>query len=167
MELSDETSSWRYSVRFDSAALKRADLVPIVTPVMESMVPAQELREVALTVLGELFTNALDHGVLGLSSDLKHGDGGLERYLSARTEALAGLSVGSVAVSLHSEQNAGGGRILIKVEDSGPGFTPTEASTPSGDSSKPSGRGISLVQHLGTSVDYNERGNEVEAVLSW
>jgi len=102
-ELADENGGWDYTVRFDSAALKRADLILMVTPVMESMVPKQELREVALTVLGGLFTNALDHGVLGLSSTLKHGEGGFERYLCARMDSLSSLTEGSVAVTLESE----------------------------------------------------------------
>ena len=71
----------------------------------------------ALTVLGELFTNALDHGVLGLSSTLKHGEGGFERYLCARMDALSSLTEGSVAVTLESEQRTDGGEIRINVRD--------------------------------------------------
>lgn len=70
-------------------------------------------------------------------------------------------------MSLHGEQKTGSGRIRIKVEDSGPGFKRKEESTSPDESDTPSGWGISLVQQLCTSLDYNERGNEVEAVLSW
>jgi hypothetical protein len=86
-ELADENGGWDYAVRFDSAALKRADLILMVTPVMESMVPKQELRKVALTVLGGV-VHQRAHGVLGLSSTLKHGEGGFERYLCARAASI-------------------------------------------------------------------------------
>ena len=65
------------------------------------------------------------------------------------------------------ERKAGRRRIRNKVEDSGHGFKRKEEATSPDESDTPSGRGISLVQQLCTSLDYNERGNEVEAVLSW
>ncbi len=111
-ELADENGGWDYAVRFDSAALKRADLILMVTPVMESMVPKQELRKVALTVLGGVVhQRARSRGVGAFVDAQARG-----RWLRA--------------VPLHT-------------------------------------RGIDLVEELCTSVAYNERGNEVEAVLNW
>ena len=52
------------------------------------------------------------------------------------------------------------------MRDSGAGFE-RSSDAPMDSEVAPSGRGMDLVEELCTSVAYNERGNEVEAVLNW
>ncbi len=59
-----------------------------------------------------------------------------------------------------------GREVRINVRDSGAGFE-RSSDAPMDSEMAPSGRGIDLVEELCTSVAYNERGNDVEAVLNW
>ncbi len=59
-----------------------------------------------------------------------------------------------------------GGEIRVNVRDSGAGFE-RSSDAPMDSAVAPSGRGLDLVEELCTSVAYNERGDEVEAVLHW
>lgn len=54
-------------------------------------------------------------------------------------------------------------RILVEVEDEGPGFRPAEVPNPTADENlrKPNGRGILLMRSFMNLVRFNERGNRV------
>ena len=54
-------------------------------------------------------------------------------------------------------------RIVIQIEDQGPGFIPTELPDPTAEEnlSRPNGRGVMLMHAYMTKVDFNERGNRV------
>ena len=80
-------------------------------------------RERLFTVLAELLTNAIDHGVLGIQSRVKHSADGFDAYYQDRDRRLAALQDGYVAVSLTHVPSASGARLIVRVEDSGPGFT--------------------------------------------
>ena len=53
------------------------------------------------TILTELFANALDHGVLGLSSSLKSSPEGFSQYYHERTKRLERLVYGYIRVELN------------------------------------------------------------------
>ena len=54
-------------------------------------------------------------------------------------------------------------RVKVTVEDEGDGFDPADLPDPClpENIEKPSGRGVMMMRHFMTSVEYNERGNKV------
>jgi anti-sigma regulatory factor (Ser/Thr protein kinase) len=116
------------------------------------------------TVLSELFTNALEHGLLGLESTAKDTEQGFSEYYLDRGRRLQSLQHGAIIITLDYQGEDSTGRLLIKVEDSGAGFDFRPHARPSNDYS---GRGISLIEGLCDSVEYNDKGNSVQAVFSW
>ncbi len=54
-------------------------------------------------------------------------------------------------------------RMVIEVEDQGPGFTPEELPDPTAEEnlSRPNGRGVMLMRAYMTKVDFNRKGNRV------
>ncbi|MFH7422583.1 fused response regulator/phosphatase, partial [Pseudomonas syringae pv. tagetis] len=73
-------------------------------------------------VLGELYSKALEHGVLGLDSALKHDAAGFALYYQKRAERLDRLQSGFIRKTLQVETVAQGGRLTLGVEDSRQGF---------------------------------------------
>jgi anti-sigma regulatory factor (Ser/Thr protein kinase) len=126
------------------------------------------------TILAELYSNALEHGVLGLSSDLKESTAGFAQYYLKREAALAELESGQVTITLACEPNADpdekGGCLLMRFEDTGAGFDYDNALL--GEASKHKtegycGRGIPLIITMCESITYHGNGNIVEARFRW
>ena len=118
-------------------------------------------------VLSELYSNALEHGVLGLDSRLKRDTEGFAHYYQQRRERLATLKSGFVRVSLQVEPIGESGRVLIQVEDSGAGFDVTKVMARPLDADRLSGRGVSLVRQLCPAARWAPDGRSATVEFSW
>lgn len=65
--------------------------------------------------------------------------------------------------TVHVEFEINDDRMVIQIEDQGPGFVPDELPDPTAEEnlSRPNGRGVMLMRAYMTEVDFNERGNRV------
>ena len=142
----------RRAVTFDADALRDGDLVGRV------LGPLAANEGLAL-IVAELVNNAVEHGVLGLSSSMKDGDGGFEAYYAARAAGLATLNSGSVGVEIDGDDDTG---VRVSVTDSGPGFRDAPA-TP--ESASLHGRGLALIRGLGAQVSVEAPGNRVTVTI--
>ena len=110
--------------------------------------------------------HALEHGVLGLSSSLKQGAEGFERYVEARQQSLQNLQKGQITFSLSYRTEQGQGVIRIDMQDSGAGFNYRALSDDAlAPSKRLSGRGIALIRRFCRHVEYRGAGNKVYAEL--
>jgi anti-sigma regulatory factor (Ser/Thr protein kinase) len=119
------------------------------------------------TVLSELFTNALEHGLLGLDSSSKETEKGFDDYYQERDKRLADLQLGSIILSLDYQGGDNNARLVVNVEDTGKGFDFRPGLLGGRQHNDYSGRGISLIEGLCDSIEYSGSGNTVEAVFSW
>lgn len=122
------------------------------------------------TLLSELYNNALEHGVLDLSSDLKTSSDGFSYYYAERDRRLETISGHYIRFALNHTMTHDGGRLTIACEDSGRGFdhqNQLAASKADGPEKTYSGRGLLLMQKLGHSLSYTEYGSRAEIVYDW
>jgi len=65
--------------------------------------------------------------------------------------------------TVHVEFSIDQDRMVIQIEDQGPGFEPEDLPDPTAaeNLSRPNGRGVMLMRAYMTEVDFNERGNRV------
>jgi two-component system, HptB-dependent secretion and biofilm response regulator len=127
------------------------------------------------TIVTELYNNALDHGLLGLDSRLKHNSDGFESYYQMRSAALSEHPSGQITLTLSllttENELTPGYTLEIRVSDSGSGFQSEHwlrSDMQSGEGNDvPWGRGISLVAGLCEDLQYNAAGNEAVARYSW
>ena len=166
--LGDNASrNWHIELSLEADALHRVDPLPTL---MRTLTDVQDLAQHAqtiFTILAELVTNAIDHGLLGLDSALKATPDGFVKYYEQRDRRLAELRHGVLRIHLAHDRKESGGRLAMKVEDSGPGFD-FHAVLPSMDTNQHySGRGIPLLRSLCKSLTYRGNGNSVEAVYVW
>lgn len=139
----------------------KADLLNIALSVMKQVDLAPEVRQRAFTALAELINNAIDHGVLGLDSALKNDIEGFASFLEEREKRMADLTENDqIMLNLRSVDT---GRIIITVEDTGPGF---DAEKLQSESDALSGRGLKLLNSLCDSVMRNAKGNSTTIILS-
>ena len=164
---------WKLSFFLSPQLLQKVDPLPaIINSVMDLQAPEGH-RERIYTILAELFSNALDHGLLGLDTRTKRTPEGFLRYYAQREERLAVLNHGFIRLELvHVPQDSvddggKGGSVYIRMEDGGPGFDHRRVhSTLEGNTSH-GGRGIALVRSLCAELAYNDRGNCADVVYRW
>ncbi|SEP72382.1 Histidine kinase-like ATPase domain-containing protein [Ectothiorhodospira magna] len=116
------------------------------------------------TILHELYSNALDHGILQLPSWMKATPEGFSAYYNERERRIAAGISGSIRVDLSYEPGTQVDRVRMTITDSGQGFDVDRPRDALDASVKPWGRGIALVRELCESVTYSHQGTQVEAV---
>lgn len=152
---------WRYELSLGAAELKSLHTVPLIMGFISQIKPLAQAHADVFLILTELFLNALDHGLLAMSSELKSRPDGMEYYLQERARRLAALENGRIDIELTGHDLGGRSLLRIRVSDSGPGFDHRWLQQP--DSTRPSGRGIALVAALSASLRFLGNGNVVEA----
>ena len=162
-----DRGEWKLSMRFNGARLRETNPVPILVNYLMEMEELEAERQSLFTVMTELYINALDHGVLGLDSNLKTDPAGFEAYFQTRESRLANLDSGHVIFNLSVEQESSRRSILLRIEDSGKGFDFENHNPPLDEATALSGRGLLLIQDLCESLEYHGKGNIAIARFGW
>ncbi len=162
---------WQLSVHLSEKDMKHNDVINQLVNLIKDKGRLASHLDVLYTVLSELFSNALEHGILQLDSCKKNDADGYVEYYKDREKALEQLKSASMDIDISvagPERN----KLLIKVTDSGSGFdidnatqlpTAPNCQLPEeGDLSY--GRGVELVTLLCESLVYSNNGRTVEAV---
>ena len=166
-DISISDNSSEISLLFNGYCLKNVDPVPLVINHINQMTNTDVPHQDMFVILSELYTNALDHGVLNLDSALKSSANGFENYFAERKQRLDALDRGQIQLTLRIRFHKTGGQFNIIFEDSGPGFDYKQFLDGKIYGSSFSGRGIYLIRQLCESVTYFEPGNRVEAIYLW
>jgi CheY-like chemotaxis protein len=157
-----------FSLTLTGNRLRQADPIPLIINHIQELEGLHSHRRLLFTILTELYVNALDHGVLRLDSSLKSSADGFTEYFREREERLLDLDKGFVKMEVQTQLTTNGGKMKIRVEDSGQGFDfLTLGLSEKSDSNQLSGRGILLLNELCESVTFHEPGNTVEVVYTW
>lgn len=161
--------SWQFSLTLEAAQLRRLDLEPMLTGFCNTLGLDQKRQGPFSLILRELLTNALDHGLLGLGSELKNGLEGFERYLQLRLERLDELNHGQIQLEISQTGSTQGNQLSIAVIDSGPGFDweKYKQSLAADAEGAYHGRGLLLVERISDNLEVRGRGNHVLAQLFW
>ncbi|MDN3649366.1 fused response regulator/phosphatase [Reinekea marina] len=158
---------WDFDYYLRGQSLKSFNPLPMILNILTEVEGLRSLSGQLYTLMAELYSNALEHGVLGLDSKVKASSDGFQKYYLERESKLEALTEGFVRISIKHIPVEGGGELVLQIEDSGPGFnhqafmqkdTPLEGYT---------GRGIPLIRGICREFNYNGSGNKVTATLTW
>jgi len=158
---------WALDFEVKPSTFRLFDPLPLLLNILVEVPGLRRHSGSLYTILAELYSNALEHGVLGLKSEWKESPEGFSRYYTERTERLRVLIDGFVSFHLSHKTTADGGSLLIRVGDSGGGFSHVEKLNVGHKTEGYSGRGIPLIRTLCESLRYIDNGSQVEAVFSW
>jgi CheY-like chemotaxis protein len=156
----------RLSLQFGPQALGQADTVESVIRVATSLGLVESFPALP-AVLGELFANALDYGVLALDGRHKRRSAeDRQAFRDERQRRLDMLDEGFIAVEAEPTF-VGGSRLLrLAVADSGAGFDWKRRSTFGADESDfDAQRGLARVGRLVVALDFNSEGSEAIAMI--
>ena len=123
------------------------------------------IRSRLFTVLSELYSNALEHGVLRLDSNLKQAEDGFIAYYETRAIRLVELTAATIHIKYVYDPDRA--CITLTITDTGDGFD-LEQVQKVGDSAA-FGRGLPLIFELCDTVQYSKGGREatVTLLLPW
>lgn len=160
---------WEMHYELGISSLKNFNPMPLMIHVMMEVPGLRAMGGQLYTVMAELFSNAFEHGVLGLSSSLKATPQGFMEYYHQREERLDGLVDGFVRIHMQHRGDGRSGELILRIEDSGPGFDYQEVLERKrrGEGNEYSGRGLRLIDEICDSLQYIGIGNQVEAVIRW
>lgn len=159
---------WRMTMHLQADLLRHSDPLPVILQSITEIQGLNNRRQHLYTILAELFSNALEHGLLDLDSKMKQTPNGFTQYYVERNNRLKNLTEGCIVIDVQHTPNEVGGRLIIRVEDSGKGFDYSNLNMKTlAENSQHSGRGVPLINSLCESVTYIGKGNIVEAVYIW
>ncbi len=165
-ELLDGSEDFRLSYELGPRSLRSSNPLPLLQQLLVEFPQLRPQAGAIFTVLSELYSNALEHGLMGLDSGLKRSASGFTEYYERRQRALAELN-GWIRFDFRCQIDGGSGRLEVTVIDSGPGFDHEAVAAAEGPNHSYHGRGVQLLRGLCRSLTYRGRGNEVEAVFAW
>lgn len=167
----ESSPDWQWYLNLSGKSLVSVNPVPMIMNQIHDIEGGGDHWQSLYTILTELFVNALDHGILGLSSELKNSAEGFTQYYYEREKRLKKLVSGYMNISLSYHLLVEGGKMIISIKDSGDGFDSWDViknnseKNQNGEALK--GRGIELVNQLADTLEYQENGTLVEATYIW
>lgn len=156
---------WNISLNIEPTDIKKLNVVNNIISLLPSSIRVSYRFDAFRTILSELYSNALEHGLLNLSSSMKATPEGFGQYYQLRDQRLEELTEGFIMVNISAYQETGEIKSKITIEDSGQGFEGLLDSPQDKVSVQPWGRGIALVKSLSEKVTYSDNGSKVESVL--
>jgi len=167
---------WRFSYEIAGESLKNSDPTPVIQKLIQDAPLFSTQMSNIYTVLSELYVNALDHGVLGLDSQLKNKAEGFTAYYQERMRRLEALDEGFIRFEVDYDSTEENYHLTLRVSDSGDGFDVSQwlAKNMSDQLEQHfnpvhvplSGRGLSLVKKFTDSLQFYENGSVVEVRFS-
>ncbi|QWA27185.1 fused response regulator/phosphatase [Pseudomonas sp. RC3H12] len=158
---------WSMQFELRGESLRRFNPVPYLVQLLQEIHGLRPSSGRLHSVLSELYSNALEHGVLGLDSGLKCDAEGFSEYYRQRAERLARQVQGVVGIALRVEPQGAGGRLTIEVRDSGAGFDVAGMLAGEPAAQGFSGRGVSLVRRLAGNAQWLEGGRLARVEFQW
>ncbi|WP_404360330.1 hypothetical protein [Methylotuvimicrobium sp. KM1] len=161
---------WAIAMQFDIEGLRLMNPIPAIVDGLTDLQGLQGLqgqREMIFTIVSELFTNALDHGLLRMDSLQKQTPEDFLHFYELRQERLNSATSGTIEIAIDSIPKSNGGQFIVDVQDSGEGFNIDNIFSDLDNNQSFFGRGIQLVTQLCSTIEYNPCGNRVKAVYDW
>ena len=157
---------WNLSLNIRPDDIRTLDVIDVIVGLLPSSIRISHSFDALRTVLSELFSNSLEHGLLELSSSLKGGHDGFISYYELRENRLNSLVKGAITIDISTFSLGKEIKLKISIEDSGNGFDVEYENMLNPSASQPWGRGISLVRSLSEKLIYSKQGRKVEAIIN-
>ena len=154
---------WTITMHLTGRDFQRGDPSSQIIQFLSQATGVDIHQDILSTVLTELYSNALEHGLLKLDSNLKASDDGFVEYYLNRSEGITRLDAerDSIDIEVRFIPDKLNPRIIIAITDSGEGF---EMQTlPAADEDELHGRGQKLLRSLCDNLVYSNGGRTATA----
>lgn len=160
-------TEWRCVYQLSNRSLGQFNPLPLLLHICMAVPGLRRRSGEVYTLLSELYTNALEHGVLELPSEWKNSPEGFGQYYAERERRMSRVNGHSITFILEHRLVKRGGQLKISCEDSGKGFDFAQYESGKDSGTPYAGRGLMLIRQLSDSLIFKQRGNQVEIVYHW
>lgn len=157
--------SFEYVLNADS--LRNTDPLPYVLQILTTVPGLSSFSSQIFMILSELYSNALEHGVLKLSSAKKSSSDGFVQYYDERERRLSNLVDGYVKISVKVSSDLNSRSLILYVEDSGSGFDYHSVNYDMSNTELLYNRGLALLDQLCSKLEFSKGGSAVTAHYQW
>ena len=166
--VTEAAQDFEFNLEFKPNTLQSFNPLPLLLHIMSLVEGMRHKSGELYTILAELYSNALEHGILGLDSKLKKSGTGFAEYYQERQKRLEGLADGYVRFTIsHQYHGDQSGSLILLVEDSGAGFDYQSVLQRDRGNNDFSGRGVPLIRTLCDKFEYLDNGNKVRVQIDW
>lgn len=158
---------WALTFEFRGSTLRRFNPLPRMLQLLLEVRGLRTRSGMLFSVLSELYSNALEHGVLGLDSEWKRDAAGFARYYKEREIRLSQLDSGFIRLYLEVSPVGQGGRLKIRMEDSGAGFDSEHVLARAPVVDGLCGRGLRLIRELSDCSHWSMDGRTACVEFVW
>ena len=157
--------SFEYVLYADS--LRNTDPLPYVLQILTTVPGLSSFSSQIFMILSELYSNALEHGVLQLDSVKKNSSEGFSQYYDERERRLSNLVEGYVKISVKVTSDNDQRVLVLYVEDSGSGFDYQKLNYDISNAELLYNRGLALLDQLCSKLEFSKGGSAVTAHYHW
>lgn len=150
---------WNMHCDLSVEDIQRGNPVEEIMSILGAQTLLRPNKDVIGLIMAELYSNALEHGILKLSSELKLTEEGFMEYYQQRSLRLQALKNASIQIRcqlIHESETL----LRLSVTDSGDGFEFSNVFDASQENTF--GRGITLIHRVCNRVEYSNSGKTVE-----
>lgn len=148
-------------------SLRNTDPLPYVLQILTTVPGLSSFSSQIFMILSELYSNALEHGVLQLNSEKKSSSDGFSEYYEERESRLAKLTSGYVKISVKVTSDNHRRALVLYVEDSGSGFDFKNVNFDISNTELLYNRGLALLDQLCSKLEFTKGGRAVTAYYDW
>jgi len=154
---------WQIRCNLGPEDFQKVDPIEELMSVLGAQTLLRPTKDIIGLLMAELYSNALEHGILDLSSELKRSEEGFMTYYQERQTRLSALTEGEIKIScqlVYDETSEKELVLRIRFQDSGKGFDVNKMMGGAHEDSF--GRGVSLINKVSKRTQYLNNGNTVE-----
>lgn len=150
-----KTIPWQFKIHIKDEMLGR-DVVQNIIEMIGSSLVLKENKGVIYTLLMEMYTNALDHGVLGLDGKEKQSNEDFDRFYQDKDRLIKELSGAYINVEVSFDPNINEPVLKIEMSHNGSEFKVSENREATRDALH--GRGLELIDAISEDALYSDNG---------
>ena len=158
---------WNIELELNANTLRHSNPIPILLQAMSDIQGFEKHREKLFLILTEMYSNALEHGLLKLDSRVKAEENGFSKYYELRQSLLNELDDAKMKININHVSDDNKGVAYISVGHDGDGFEYENFDGCLNKTSDQFGRGLVLLSSLCRKYSYSNEGRQMQVEYEW
>jgi CheY-like chemotaxis protein len=165
----NDIAPMQWCAKFDlqEDVMRESNPIPALVEALVEIQGFGEHRGTIFLIFSEMYSNALEHGLLNLDSSIKNSENGFINYYELKQARLVELQGANLTLDVNHHVEGVKGVMSIRLEHNGTGFNHNEVTARMDQNKSNSGRGIGLLYDLCRKCEYSDEGRKLDVEYEW